>query len=225
MTSDQTVETAAPSRPELVDDKRVRMLAAAEHVFLTEGYHASMDTIAARAQVAKQTVYNHFGSKEGLFSEVVRRMADHITDSLADPNLDLHAALLAFAMSLRVTALSPQGVNAFRALVAEAPRFPELALLIYAKGPRAGRDALSALLERHMRLGALRKEDPKLAAEMFLGMLTGYDRVRALFGAREPNSRADEARHCERIVGAFMRALAPAGDTITTTIRREGEQS
>lgn len=204
--------TATADTPALLDtirEKRAHMLSVAEEVFLSEGYHASMDTIAARAKVAKQTVYNHFGNKEGLFSEVVRRIADTITETLFEPDLDLRTALLGFALSLRSRALRPQGISTYRALVAEAPRFPELALLIYAKGPRAGRDVLAMLFRQKMAEGVLSGGDPELAAEQFIGMLTGYDRVRLLFGANRENAAIGESAYCEQAVDAFLRAYSP----------------
>jgi AcrR family transcriptional regulator len=202
--------TANPSPSlETFRDKRAHMLSVAEEVLLSEGFHASMDTIAARAKVAKQTVYNHFGSKEGLFSEVVRRIADTITDALFEPDRDLRAALLGFALSLRTRALCPQGISTYRALVAEAPRFPELALLIYAKGPRTGRDALAMLFRQKMAAGELMNADPELAAELFIGMLTGYDRARLLFGAERANTAIVETAKCEQTVDTFLRAYSP----------------
>lgn len=207
----QTSATAdnPPLPVDAIREKRAHMLSVAEEVFLSEGFHASMDTIAARAKVAKQTVYNHFGNKEGLFSEVVRRIADTITDALFEPDLDLRAALLGFALSLRTRALCPQGISTYRALVAEAPRFPELALLIYAKGPRTGRDVLAMLLRQKMAEGKLMNADPELAAELFIGMLTGYDRVRLLFGAQRTDTAIVETTYCEQTVDAFLRAYSP----------------
>jgi AcrR family transcriptional regulator len=40
----------------------------------------SPDEVAAEAGVSKQTVYNHFGSKEGLFRAIV----DHVSGELLD---------------------------------------------------------------------------------------------------------------------------------------------
>src|ERR687894_2837948 len=53
------------------DRKRASIVAAARALFLAEGYDASMDALAAAADVSKATLYNHFGSKEALFSAVI----------------------------------------------------------------------------------------------------------------------------------------------------------
>ena len=52
--------------------RRRRILAAATELFVGAPYEAvQMDDIARSAQVAKPTVYRHFGTKEALFREVV----------------------------------------------------------------------------------------------------------------------------------------------------------
>jgi hypothetical protein len=53
------------------DKTHQAILNAAKKVFLNEGYGASLDAVAKAARVARQTVYNKFGSKERLFSDVV----------------------------------------------------------------------------------------------------------------------------------------------------------
>lgn len=61
----------------LTDRKRQAILAAAIDEFRTAGYETtSMDRIAARAEVSKRTVYNHFPSKEALFAEMLRQLWD-----------------------------------------------------------------------------------------------------------------------------------------------------
>jgi AcrR family transcriptional regulator/DNA/RNA-binding domain of Phe-tRNA-synthetase-like protein len=50
------------------------ILDAAERHFLTRGYEAArVDEIAADADVAVGSIYNHFGSKEGLYAELLER--------------------------------------------------------------------------------------------------------------------------------------------------------
>ncbi|MBC8746611.1 MULTISPECIES: TetR/AcrR family transcriptional regulator [Paraburkholderia] len=63
--------------PRLTDRKRVAIVAAAIDEFLAAGYDAtSMDRIAARANVSKRTVYNHFPSKEALFAAILHQLWD-----------------------------------------------------------------------------------------------------------------------------------------------------
>ncbi|CAH2797139.1 MAG: Transcriptional regulator, AcrR family [uncultured Paraburkholderia sp.] len=70
----------------LTDRKRVAVIAAAIDEFLAAGFDGtSMDRIAARANVSKRTVYNHFPSKEALFAEILRQLwhASHADDAFA----------------------------------------------------------------------------------------------------------------------------------------------
>jgi TetR/AcrR family transcriptional regulator len=53
---------------------KARILAAALHEFSAKGISgARVDAIAARARVNKRMLYYYFGSKEGLFREILRR--------------------------------------------------------------------------------------------------------------------------------------------------------
>ena len=59
--------------------KRRLIVEAATHVFLQNGYSGtSMDEIAARAGVSKQTVYKQFADKERLFTEIVLGTIDQV---------------------------------------------------------------------------------------------------------------------------------------------------
>ena len=204
----KTTGSARSSRKggELDARKRKRMLSTAVEVFFADGYHASMDQIARRAKVAKQTVYNHFGCKEQLFIEVVQHLADTVIVPLGEAGLDIRTALITFSIALRAHVLSARGIGAHRALVAEAPRFPVLAKLIYGKGHQTALETLTEFLRKRMAVREISKCEPRFAAQMLLGMLTGHDRVRLLYGVREPKA-ASEARCAARIVDCFLRAF------------------
>jgi TetR/AcrR family transcriptional regulator of autoinduction and epiphytic fitness len=65
--------SARPRR--LTDRKRAAIIEAAIDEFRASGYETtSMDRIAARAEVSKRTVYNHFPSKEALFAEILHQL-------------------------------------------------------------------------------------------------------------------------------------------------------
>ena len=71
---------------------RQRLLEAAAQVFMAEGYRASLDRITAHAGVARQTLYNHFHSKEALFDEVIRSTMREVLVTLEADAGDLRPA-------------------------------------------------------------------------------------------------------------------------------------
>ena len=63
-------ERSLPLRERKKLATRARLLAAAEDLFATNGYHATtIDEIAARADVARATAFNYFPRKEEFRSE------------------------------------------------------------------------------------------------------------------------------------------------------------
>ncbi len=184
-----------------------------------------MDSVAAKAKVAKQTVYNHFGSKERLFEAVVRQLAGKVVVTISDVDVTLRLGLVNFGKALRARVLSPQAIRVYRTLVAEAPRFPKLARLIYSTGPESAQAALRDFLAIHMTRGTLRRGDPDFAAQMLMNMLVGYERARLLYGVGAAVTRANEQRRVEQIVGCFLRAFAPAAGKTTTQSANVGEKS
>lgn len=189
-------------------DSRQRLIEAAAEAFMAEGYRASVDRIAARAGVAKQTLYNHFPGKDELFGEVAHMAASSILVALDDESDDVRECLLRFSLALTAKVLGGEGLALFRVLVAEAVRFPELAKAFYAKGPEQTVGRLSAYLEGAMAAGKLRRDDPRFAAEMLVGMLVGFERTRRLCGEAPLSPEAERLR-VERMVDGFLRAFAP----------------
>lgn len=190
---------------EIAGDTRQRLLEAACAAFREEGYQVSIDRIAARAQVARQTLYNHFASKEALFAEVMRHAVQSILVTLEGDG-DVRATLLAFATAYRGKLLSPEGIAIFRTMVAEATRFPQLARQFFQEGPLRTRQALAQYLARAMAEGALRRDDPAFAAEVLTAMLVDYDRLRGLFAL---DTVLDDPDKTGRVVEAFLHLFAP----------------
>jgi TetR/AcrR family transcriptional repressor of mexJK operon len=191
-------------------ENRGRVLRAAAESFMRHGYQASIDQIARRAGVAKQTVYHHFPSKDLLFTQVAHELTKHVLVEL-ERDGELRAALVRFAIAYRSRVLGVQGIATFRTLLPEIPRFRALARTMYAAGAGAMVRQLAAYLERAMQAGELRRDDPQFAAELLLGMLAGHDRIKRLFGVERPNgtnSGADEARS-RQMVDCFLRAYQP----------------
>lgn len=78
-------------------ERREQLIAVARGLFAERGFDAtSVEEVAARAQVSKPVVYEHFGGKEGLYAVVVDReittISTAISSAIADPTADAAAA-------------------------------------------------------------------------------------------------------------------------------------
>lgn len=189
---------------------RVRVLRAAKSSFLVDGYRSSVERIARRAGVAKQTVYHYFPSKDELFDAVARDYAQRLLVELEYGPDDVRGGLLRFALAYRSRTLNPQGIAMFRTFVAEMPRFRALARAMYAAGAGETTRGLAAWLRRAMAAGRLRRADPQFAAEVLMGMLVGHDRLKRLYGVA-PRRIAAETRRAARLVDCFLRAFSIEG--------------
>jgi TetR/AcrR family transcriptional repressor of mexJK operon len=108
--------------------KRRAIVAAAREIFVRDGYDAGVDLIADAAGVSKVTIYNHFGSKEQLFTEVVREAFDQALGGAAELSLtsltgpeDLRERLAAVAREW-VAGITRPEVTDLRLLVVGAAR-------------------------------------------------------------------------------------------------------
>ena len=179
---------------------RERVLRAATSSFLARGYGSSIDDIARRAGVARQTVYQHFASKDELFKAVAGDLAKRVLVELEGE--DVRRSLLRFGLEYRKRALGAQGIATFRTLVPEVPRFRALARNMYANTAGEMVRRLAEFLQQKLAL-----PDPQFAAEMLLSMLTGHDRLKRLFAV--PPGAQSEAARTARIIDLFLKAHQP----------------
>ncbi|MGE0627931.1 MAG: TetR/AcrR family transcriptional regulator [Hyphomicrobiaceae bacterium] len=196
----------------LSDQKHQSIIAAATEVFLQLGYGAaSMDSIASEAKVSKQTIYNHFHSKEELFKAIIAG----VTVSLMEPlclegttEIRPEQQLRRFARDFFELMLQPSSLALYRLIIAESARFPELGPSIYDAGAGKLIEVLAEYLARQTQQGALAVSKPQWAAEQFIGMLSGRVQFRALLAEGErPSSREIDGR-VEHAVTAFLKQYA-----------------
>ena len=154
--------------------KRQAILEAATEVFLRSGYlGTNMDEIAALSEVSKQTVYKHFASKEALFVEIVSSMTNTAGDTVHNdvPEVssgeDLAAYLRDYAYRQLSVVLTPRILQLRRLVIGEVSRFPELAKVLYERGPQRAMNQLAATFEGLARRGFLKIGEPMLAASHF----------------------------------------------------------
>jgi len=205
-----------PQRGRPRDPERVRrILEAAQSHFNEHGLErASVDAIAADAGVAKMTVYNNFGSKEGLFQAVVRDRTAPVVAGVPgvgelDPEQPEKALL---AIGARFLALARgDAVGALRAVYGVAGAQPEVCLALYKEGPERLNGDLAAYLRRANSAGTLKVRNPLQAADLFLSMFLGSGHIRGLLKLEMPDSRENKAllREAVRVFMAAYGAQAP----------------
>ncbi|MGH8292775.1 MAG: TetR/AcrR family transcriptional regulator [Gammaproteobacteria bacterium] len=191
--------------------KRETILEAAKKVFLDVGFGAaSMDAIAEAAKVSKQTVYNHFGSKEELFAAMVRDSCENVTLAFAEaakdgnPEKTLHAIARHF-MSM---VFAEDKLAMHRILMAEVPRFPDLGRIFYQSGPAMIRQFLTDYFKEQNRRGTLKVDNPKITAEQFISMVTSC-RLRSELGVEPvPNDEVRE-QYISNAVSLIIKACRP----------------
>lgn len=162
--------------------KRHAILVAAEALFLGGGYlGTSMDDVAARSMVSKQTVYAHFGSKEALFIALVSAMTDGASDDVhsVDPAVqpaadgDVAGYLSDYAERQLAVVLTPRLLRLRRLVIGEVARFPDLARALYESGPQRAIAAMAGDFERLAARGLLDLPDPVEAATTFNWLVMG----------------------------------------------------
>lgn len=176
--------------------KRQTILDAGQALFLRQGYRGtSVDQIAARAQVSKQTVYKHFGDKQDLLFAIVsaalQSAAEPVIERIAalPQTTELESDLIELAVDYLHTVLAEPVVQLRRLVITEAHRLPELAEMYYQQAPARTLTALADAFGQLHQRGILRIPEPWLAAEHFAFLIVGSPIDRALFygGSRTLN--------------------------------------
>lgn len=130
---------------------RSRLLEAAKDCFLADDYHnVSTRQIAERAGANVSMIRYYFGSKEGLYEEMIRETLNPLLDVLDGSLLSSPAG---FSEYLRL----------YYSTMSEMPDFPKLILKVLALNQGPGRRFVMQLLERGRAKGAERLEDMQAA--------------------------------------------------------------
>jgi len=148
------------------------ILDAALDVFLEKGFaEARLDDVAARAGVAKGTIYLYVPSKQALFEALVRSgiggAIGTIEQKVLALNIPAEEQLKTLFAFLRQEVLGTRRVDIVRLLLREASRFPELAEIYHREVISRGLTLLRTIAERGIARGEFRSDElvrfPQLA--------------------------------------------------------------
>ncbi|KPD20016.1 TetR/AcrR family transcriptional regulator [Paraburkholderia nemoris] len=186
--------------------KRSAILDGAKTVFLRGSFGmATMDDVASAAGVGKQTVYRHFKSKEALFVGLVSAMCAQVGAVLAsaqgeqsdgEPEVELRELGWVLARSL----ITPDSLGLYRAIVAEAARFPELGQVFYENGAKVVRAFAAKILRRRFD-----ESTAALRAATFVQLVLGDAHLELTLGYTVPDVEARFALQIDEAVAAALR--------------------
>ena len=183
---------------------RAAVVDAARALFLQQGYAGTtMEQIAARAGLTKRTVYNNYGDKDALFTQIVtdvlsyaetftRRLHEEFDDSVTAASL--RQALDDLAQRLALGIVRPEVLAIRCLLIGEARNFPTLGSEYFDRAPGQVLDALASRFADLSRRRLLRVPDARRAAEQFAYLVVGAALDRALLtGTMPSNEQITEA--------------------------------
>ncbi|MCA5892909.1 TetR/AcrR family transcriptional regulator [Isoptericola sp. NEAU-Y5] len=103
--------------------RREQLIEVSRGLFAEKGFEGtSVEEVAARAEVSKPVVYEHFGGKEGIYAVVVdrevRALTDALTGALAEGG---HPKVLVERTALALLGYIEASEDGFRILVRDSP--------------------------------------------------------------------------------------------------------
>jgi AcrR family transcriptional regulator len=213
MTKNKGSKRGRPPK-DLAGDVQTRILDAAQQLFLERGFRStSIDEIAETAPASKPTIYAHFPGKEALFTAVVGRTIDGLTnfngftpqgrtiqDKLANLGTEIVQRFIEDTRDLT------------RATIAEAQRFPELSRNVHDAARDRAAGAVSQLLNEAAQRLARSPKGPfggkrKLAtAQIFMDLILLPMLMRSLMGEELKDLKKELPSFLHDRVGFFLAA-------------------
>lgn len=184
---------------------RDRVLDTALTLLLEKGYgDLSMEALARDARVSLRTLYGQFGGKSGLLGALIRRCGDQFIGTLTEAD-DLETTLNAFGCRFLFRITRPDVIRIRAILLAESPRFPDLATQFYAQGPRRTLSHLAEFFKREQQAGRIIEVDAWFLAEQFISALRGERIQRLQLGLEAAPDEAEIERWVRQATQWFLR--------------------
>ena len=186
------LETRPSNRRRRKAERPAEILHAAFGEFSRHGYAAAtLDQIAERAGVTKGTIYVYFENKEHLFISMVRDIAKPTFGAVQEmfarhdgSTADLLRAQFDFIYRHIVEDRRRREV--VRMLIAEAPRFPELADRYYDEILRPCLELLKQAIQRGIDRGEIRKSAIVKSPQVIMAPIALVDLWIMMFDDRQP---------------------------------------
>jgi TetR/AcrR family transcriptional regulator of autoinduction and epiphytic fitness len=193
--------------PRLTDLKRDAILRAAIEEFRAHGFEAtSMDRIAARAEVSKRTVYNHFPSKDELFAEILAQLWESSVAQLSLPyradrplREQLRELLRAKMRMLNDSNFRDLARVAIAATIHSPERAGEMVARLSAR-----EEGVTLWIRAAQADGRLKAGDPVFAAQQLQGLLKAFAFWPQVTLGQPPLDEATQAKVVDATADLFL---------------------
>jgi AcrR family transcriptional regulator len=188
----EVLETRPDTRRRRKAERPQEILEAAFTEFSRNGYATTtLDQIAERAGVTKGTIYVYFANKEQLFISMVREFTKATLDTVHEM-LETHEGSTADLLRAQFSFIYQHIVedrrrrDVVRMLIAEAPRFPELADRYHEEILRPCLDMLKRTIQRGIDSGEIRKSSIIDSPQVVIAPIALVDLWMMMFDDRQP---------------------------------------
>lgn len=203
-------ERASPRRGQRRAEREAAIVAAAIEEFRIVGLaNARLDDVAARAGVAKGTIYLYFENKEELFKAAVRRLIHPMLEQIEHEVAEFRGGteeLLRKAirgMYLDLT-LRDEARELLRLLIAEAHRMPDLAEFFFEEMASRGLATVRMILWRGIAQGEFRRSPAAEFPDLIVAPCKSLAVWQLIFGDRHPiDAQRYMDAHCEFVLAAL----------------------
>jgi AcrR family transcriptional regulator len=159
-----SVAKPASNRAERAAERRGAIIEAAMDEFIAAGFAATrLDDVAKRAGVAKGTIYLHFKDKEALFQELIRTaivpLVSRLVTAPPPAGASVRDMIEGFAKVFIQEVATTRRGDIIRLIVAEGPRFPDVADFYYREVVSRGLSGMRALIELGVARGEIRQKN------------------------------------------------------------------
>jgi len=181
--------------------KQKAIILAAQEIFKAGGYvGSSMDVIAQKAGVTKQTLYRYFQSKEILFQASLEAQRKNVRSQFLKEldREDIQVGLTRFAIGFLKVHMSEDHIASIRLLLAEGVRAPAMARAHFEVGPKEVVTKLTWFFKEQFQV-----EDPSFASRAFISTLLAR-RMDVLIGLHKPLSQKELEQHVKQTVRLFV---------------------
>lgn len=186
---------------------RTRIVRAAQKLFARQGYDGTTTRdLAAAAGVAEGTLFRHFANKKAILIEVATAgWVEILTDLLTE--LSEMGSYEAVAQVMRRRMLNlPANADMMRVCFMEAQFHPDLRDRVQSEVINKMTDVAEAFFETAMEKGIYRRMNPRIVAQVFVGMfaIAGFSHNTIMEPGASPQAMKEMA---EGIADIFLNGV------------------